>query len=163
MTRIHFPPTPLPEAPVDAPSPDRSFAAAPERLGHVLIVDDNEINLRVAKSLCELLGLTSELARDGLEAIDAMREGAFDLVLMDICMPGVDGVEAARAIRALPGPAADVPIVAVTANVEPKEVAGYLAAGMRAVVAKPVKISCLVTAIREALEASPPRQHAAAC
>ena len=57
-------------------------------LGHVLIVDDNEINLRVAKSLCELLGMTSEFARDGLDAVDAATNGAFDLILMDICMPG---------------------------------------------------------------------------
>ncbi len=139
----------------DVEAPPRKRPPPSEPLGHVLIVDDNEINLRVAKSLCELLGMTSEFARDGLEAVEIAANSAFDLILMDICMPGMDGVEAARAIRALPGAAGEVPIVAVTANVEAHEVASYLAAGMRAVVAKPVKVSCLVAAIKEALETGP--------
>ena len=140
----------------------RRRPAPPEPLGHVLIVDDNEINLRVAKSLCELLGMTSEFARDGLDAVDAAANGAFDLILMDICMPGMDGVEAARAIRAMPGAAAEVPIIAVTANVDPSQVSSYLAAGMQAVVAKPVKVSSLIAAIKEALESGPRQLQALA-
>jgi CheY-like chemotaxis protein len=125
---------------------------ANRRLAHVLIVDDNEINLRICKSLCELLGFTSEFARDGLEAVDAVRIGNFDLVLMDVCMPNMDGVEATLTIRSMPGVRAEVPIIAVTANAEPGEIKTYLRAGMRAVVEKPIRVSRLFEAIGDVFE-----------
>jgi len=123
-------------------------------MAHVLIVDDNEINLRICKSLCELLGFTSEFARDGLEAVDAVRIGKFDLVLMDVCMPNMDGVEATLAIRSMSGVRAEVPIIAVTANAEPSEIKTYLQAGMRAVVEKPIRVSRLFEAIGDVFEAA---------
>ena len=72
----------------------------------------------------------------GFEAVDAMRAGAFDLILMDIKMPRMDGLEATRRIRTLTGPASAAPIVALTANADPWDAAEYLQAGMDAVVEK---------------------------
>src|SRR5690606_19385362 len=83
---------------------------------HILIVDDNATNRVVAQALCEMFGCTSETANDGIEALEAVQEREFDLVLMDIKMPRMDGVQATEAIRALDGPASAIPIVALTAN-----------------------------------------------
>ncbi|MBX9574918.1 MAG: response regulator [Caulobacteraceae bacterium] len=118
---------------------------------HVLIVDDNATNRIVAQALCEMFGCTSETAEDGVQAVEAMRERRFDMVLMDIKMPRMDGVQATRAIRALDGPAAQVPIVALTANADPDDARAYLAEGMAAVVEKPIKPERLRLAMHAAL------------
>ncbi len=119
---------------------------------HVLIVDDNATNRVVAQALCEMFGCTSETAEDGVEAVEAVRERQFDLVLMDIKMPRMDGVQATKAIRALDGPAAAVPIVALTANADPDDAKKYLASGMAAVVEKPIKPERLRMAMNAAIE-----------
>ena len=90
---------------------------------------------------------TSESAEDGVEAVEAAKSGRFDLILMDIKMPRIDGVQATRAIRELPGHAGRVPIIALTANADTDEVAQYLAAGMRCVVEKPIKPERLLEAL----------------
>ena len=95
---------------------------------------------------------TSQSVTDGAEAVDAMRSGAFDLVLMDIKMPQMDGLEATRRIRALQGPASAAPIVALTANADPWDAAEYLGAGMDAVVEKPIRPEALLEAMSAALE-----------
>lgn len=133
-----------------APPEERRATARP---AHVLVVDDNATNRMVAQALCEMFDCTCEAAGDGLEALDAAREGRFDLILMDIKMPRMDGVTAARAIRELPGQAGDVPIVALTANADPDDAAEYLAAGMDGVVEKPMKPEHLLAVLRQALEA----------
>lgn len=134
-----------------------------ERPPHVLVVDDNATNRMVAQALCEMFDCTCESAEDGLEAVEAARAGRFDLILMDIRMPNMDGVAASKAIRALPGPAAHVPIIALTANVEPEDAQAYYAAGMNGVVEKPMKAEHLLTALREALEGGrPPARDSAA-
>ncbi len=127
---------------------DLEMTASP----HVLIVDDNATNRVVAQALCEMFGCTSETAEDGVEALGAVQERQFDLVLMDIKMPRMDGVQATRAIRALHGPAAVVPIVALTANADPDDAKKYLACGMAAVVEKPIKPERLRMAMNAALE-----------
>lgn len=133
-----------------------STTPGPDRLAaHVLIVDDNEINLRVAKGFCELLGFSSAYARDGLEALQAVQAGGFDLVLMDVCMPRMDGVEATRLIRSLPGVLATVPIIAITANAEPAEIRNCLQAGMHSVVEKPIRVSRLFDAVCDVFEGRP--------
>lgn len=119
---------------------------------HVLIVDDNATNRVVAQALCEMFGCTSETAEDGVEALEAVQQRAFDLVLMDIKMPRMDGVQATRAIRALDGPVSAVPIVALTANADPEDAKKYIACGMAAVVEKPIKPERLRMAMNAALE-----------
>jgi signal transduction histidine kinase/FixJ family two-component response regulator len=118
---------------------------------HILIVDDNATNRVVAQALCEMFGCTSECAEDGAEAVEAVRNRSFDLVLMDIKMPRMDGVQAAKAIRALPGPEKDTPIIALTANADPDDAKAYLAIGMAAVVEKPIKPERLRQAMNIAL------------
>jgi CheY-like chemotaxis protein len=118
---------------------------------HVLVVDDNATNRMVAEALCEMFDCTSETAEDGVEAVEAARTGRFDLILMDIKMPRMDGIAAARAIRSLEGPEAVIPIVALTANVDPEDARTYLAAGMCCVVEKPIKPDRLLQAINVAL------------
>jgi len=122
------------------------------RAAHVLVVDDNATNRMVAEALCEMFDCTSETAEDGLEAVEAARTGRFDLILMDIKMPNMDGVEATRAIRALGGPNAAVPIIALTANADPEDAAGYIASGMSSVVEKPIKPDALLTAMNACLQ-----------
>jgi signal transduction histidine kinase/CheY-like chemotaxis protein len=119
---------------------------------HVLIVDDNATNRVVAQALCEMFGCTSETAVDGVEALESVQQRQFDLILMDIKMPRMDGVQATKAIRALEGPMGAVPIVALTANADPDDAKKYLACGMAAVVEKPIKPERLRMAIHAALE-----------
>lgn len=145
----------LPQACEAAEAPP-AVVDAGSRLGrpaHVLVVDDNATNRMVAQTLCRIFGASTETAADGVEAVEMVRTGAFDLVLMDIRMPRMDGVEATRAIRGLPGSAAATPVVALTANVEAEAARSYLAAGMHAVVEKPIQSERLLAAMRGALEA----------
>ena len=118
---------------------------------HILIVDDNATNRVVAQALCEMFGCTSELAEDGLEALEAVKARAFDLILMDIKMPRMDGVQATQAIRALPGPEAATPIIALTANADPEDAKRYMSIGMAAVVEKPIKPERLRMAMNAAM------------
>lgn len=120
---------------------------------HVLIADDNATNRVVAQALCEMFGCTSETVEDGQEALDAVKARPFDLILMDIKMPRMDGVQATRAIRALSGDARNIAIIALTANADPDDARHYLAAGMAAVVEKPIKPERLRMAMNAALAA----------
>jgi CheY-like chemotaxis protein len=133
--------------PVDAPG---EAVLPPLR---VLVADDNATNRLVAETLCAMFGCTSQSVEDGAQAVEALQAGAFDLVLMDIKMPVMDGVEATRRIRGGDGPASGLPIVALTANADTRDAATYLAAGMDTVVAKPIKPEALVNAMLQALEA----------
>ena len=119
---------------------------------HILIVDDNATNRVVAQALCEMFGCTSETAEDGVEAVEAVQERRFDMILMDIKMPRMDGVQATQAIRALPGEVRNIPIVALTANADPEDARRYLSIGMAAVVEKPIKPERLRMAMNAALE-----------
>ncbi|HEX8570907.1 MAG TPA: ATP-binding protein [Caulobacteraceae bacterium] len=144
---------PIARAQAPAPGP----AEEPAMRGHVLIVDDNRMNRMVAEKLCESFGCTTETAEDGVEAVEAVRARPFDLVLMDIKMPRMDGVQATRAIRALPGPQRDLPIIALTANPEADD-GGFGAAGMGWIVGKPIRAELLFEAMRAAL--APPAEAA---
>src|SRR5262249_52740196 len=141
---------------------DENPVASPARAAHVLVVDDNATNRMVAQSLVEMFECTSESAEDGVEAVEAVRSGRFDLILMDIRMPRMDGVAATRAIRALPGAVAGTPIIALTANADPEDAQAYLAAGMNGVVEKPMKPEHLLLALQQALDGGPATGSAAA-
>jgi CheY-like chemotaxis protein/nitrogen-specific signal transduction histidine kinase len=134
---------------------------APSHAAHILIVDDNATNRMVAEALCEMFDCTSEQAVDGVEALDAVQARRFDLILMDIKMPRMDGVAATRAIRALPGPVSRTPIIALTANADPDDVRGYLEAGMNDVVEKPIKAERMLVALQAALDAAQDQSAAA--
>jgi signal transduction histidine kinase len=131
---------------------------------HVLIVDDNATNRLVAATLCEMFGCTSEAVEDGAAAVDAAASGRFDLILMDVKMPGVDGVEATRRIRSGAGPWSQAPILAVTANADPSDAAFYRASGMNGVVEKPLKPERLLAAMNAVLQMddAPPADACAA-
>ena len=118
---------------------------------HVLIADDNATNRFVAESLCKIVGCTCESVENGAEALEAVRTGRFDLVLMDIMMPVMDGIEAVRRLRADPA-TAGLPVIALTANGDPKDALGYIAAGMNAVVEKPIRPEFLFAAMQAAME-----------
>jgi CheY-like chemotaxis protein len=117
----------------------------------VLIVDDHDVSRCIAATLCELFHCAYECVSSGPEAIEALRRGRFDLVLMDIRMPGMNGLEAASAIRALPDPAARTPIIAVTSDAGAVETRTYLASGMVDVVPKPITPQRLHKAITDAI------------
>lgn len=110
----------------------------------LLLVDDNSTNRIVGCKILESLGAGVHVADGGEAAVQACSAGDFDLILMDINMPGMDGLEAAQIIRSLPGGCAHAPIVALTANVMAHQRAAYLAAGMDGVVAKPFSPAALL-------------------
>ena len=103
---------------------------------HILVVDDEPINREIAVALIEEAGLRAEVATDGREALNLARERRYDLILMDMQMPYLDGLDATGAIRALPGPR--VPIVAMTANAFAEDRDKCLAAGMDDYLPKPM-------------------------
>jgi signal transduction histidine kinase len=125
--------------PAEAPGEAGEFAgdSAPLAGLRVLVVDDNRVNRIVAVKSLEALGAEADAAESGPTAIAAVEATPFDLVLMDINMPGMDGLEATRRIRGLDGPAGALPILALTADVMRHQHDAYLAAGMNGVVPKP--------------------------
>lgn len=132
---------------------DPADEAQAEPVGRILIVDDNATNRIVAQALCEMFGFETHTVEDGQEAVEAVGNDAFDVILMDIKMPRMDGLEATSIILGMEGSAATTPILALTANADPEDKARYLAAGMQAVIEKPIKPEHLLAALNQALGA----------
>ncbi len=107
--------------------------------GRVLVVEDNPVNQKVAQKFLERLGCTVRVVGDGAEAVDACARERFDLILMDMQMPVMDGVSATRAIRTRESGSSRTPIVALTANVLASQFQSCLDAGMDDVLAKPLE------------------------
>ena len=118
---------------------------------NILLVEDNPTNRLVARTMLTRLGANVDEAEDGVEGVQAARRGGHDLILMDVQMPHMDGVDATRAIRGLVGAASQVPIIGLTANAMVHQRAQYVAAGMNGVVAKPISPTALVTEIARLL------------
>jgi CheY-like chemotaxis protein len=123
--------------------------AAPCEIGalHVLLAEDVEANQELISTILGAAGLQVTVVNNGVEAVEAAKGGGFDLILMDMHMPIMGGLEATRRIRRLDGETARVPIVALSANVLPEQVAEGREAGMDAHVGKPINPRELLTTI----------------
>jgi PAS domain S-box-containing protein len=136
--------------PEDGSAPARSAARALPAVDpdlRVLVVEDNPVNQRVIALMLDRLGVTAEVVSDGAAAVEAVRRRPFDLVLMDLNLPVMDGLEATRRILAGTGGASPPAIVAVTANALQADREASLAAGMDEHLAKPVSLLALATAL----------------
>jgi signal transduction histidine kinase/CheY-like chemotaxis protein len=138
-----------------SPGPQPTAGRIDQRALRVLVAEDNPTNQMILTALLEPLDVEIVLAGDGAEAVEQFGRGAYHLVLMDIQMPNLDGVDASRRIRGLEGQrgGARTPIIALTANVMTHQLAEYQAAGMDAVVAKPIEAERLFEALERALAA----------
>lgn len=134
---------------VTVPVDPARLASAPQGLaketpqpplsGHVLVVEDNSVNRMLIAAYLEEFGLTHDMVGTGGAAILALAEKHYDVVLMDTAMRDLDGMETTKRIRALSGPSASVPIVAVVANSMKSYCGNYLSAGMDTYVLKPIR------------------------
>jgi signal transduction histidine kinase/CheY-like chemotaxis protein len=120
----------------------------------ILVAEDNAVNRRIVEALLSPLGAAITFAGNGAEALELLETQAFDLVLMDIQMPVMDGVEATRRLRASAGPNAQAPVVALTANVMEEQCQAYLAAGMNGWTPKPIDPPRLLAAIAAAIDSA---------
>ncbi|NMJ41877.1 response regulator [Roseomonas sp. JC162] len=134
--------------------------AATAARGRILLAEDGEANQLVAAAILRKAGYAVDLARDGEEALGMARTAAYDLVLMDVRMPRMDGFAATAAIRALPGAAGRVPIIAMTASAMAGDRERCIGAGMDGHLAKPTDRATLLGAVEEALDARPRRPRA---
>jgi PAS domain S-box-containing protein len=121
-----------------AETPPEDAAAGDLGALRILLVDDAEANRDLVSTLLRSVGLEVELATNGVEAVAAVKASRYDVILMDVQMPVMDGVQATRVIRGLDGPCASAPIVALSANVLPEQVASYREAGVDAHLGKPI-------------------------
>lgn len=138
-----------------ADRPDTAQEAAALSGRRILLVEDNEINQEIAQMLLEESGFAVDVADDGSVAVDKMRgaaPGYYDLILMDIQMPVMDGYEATRKIRALDPPKGEIPIVALSANALEEDRRNAAEAGMDDHVGKPFDIDQLLDTIRKYLK-----------
>ncbi len=118
-----------------------------QRSFRILVAEDNLVNQKVIRSLLVCAGHTVDIVVDGQEAVDAVNSHSYDLVLMDIHMPKMDGITATKLIRERGGNGATVPIIAVTAKAMEGDREIYLAAGMNDFVSKPINTAELHEAI----------------
>ncbi|THD60223.1 ATP-binding protein [Phenylobacterium sp.] len=148
---------------VTAPPCELREPAAPEairlhpagRLSRILVVDDLDLNRELVRTLLEAAGYSVEEAGGGAEAVAAARHRPFDLILMDLQMPQIDGFTATRAIRGAASPNRDTPIVALSANVLPEHAAAGAEAGMNGHIGKPINVAELLSVVAAWVERDP--------
>jgi len=136
---------------VDEDAPD----AEPQEALMVLVAEDHPVNQQVIRGLLGQVGIEVEIVEDGLQAVKATQARAWDLILMDVQMPNMDGPTATQTIRKREADTglARTPIIALTANAMVEQVEAYLAAGMDAVVSKPIDLKVLLTTISDVMAA----------
>lgn len=128
--------------------PPVSTEATEGRPARILLADDLDLNRKLISDMLTIDGHVVECVEDGKQAVAAVSLRRYDLVLMDVVMPGMDGLTATRAIRALPLPASTVPILALTANSYGEQLKDCIAAGMDATLVKPMSLDDLATAVQ---------------
>ncbi|MES2707597.1 MAG: response regulator [Verrucomicrobiota bacterium] len=142
-----------PAAPRSGCDADRGVKPGISRPLRILVAEDNPVNQRVVALHLQRMGYDSVIVGNGLEALQAVQKEKFDVLLMDVQMPGMDGLEAAREIRRLHPPAARPWIIALTANAFGSDRDDCLAAGMNDYLSKPVRAESLQRALRMAADA----------
>lgn len=120
----------------------------------ILLVEDNDTNRLIASRMVKRMGHQVDAIADGAQAVQAVRSGAYDVILMDLMMPVMDGLTATRLIRQEPGGVGRTPIVGLTANIAPDREASWRDAGMSALASKPMTAERLAAAIESVLPAS---------
>ncbi len=150
-----------PAPPTPAPQPVAEPADEQDRPLRVLVVDDHDINRRAVELILAPLGCDISTAADGLKALAQCEAAAFDVIFMDVRMPELDGRETTRRLRAGGGPNAGVPVIAVTADTAPDDIAACMAAGMTYFVSKPLTPAALLGALQQVLAGEAEDQDAA--
>lgn len=135
------PPSASDEPVVTAPAVETAITA------RILLADDLDLNRKLISDMLMIEGYDVDCVADGAAAVKAASESPYDLILMDMIMPGMDGIAATRAIRALPAPTCDVPIVALTANSFREQLDSCLSAGMNGTLTKPMSMDALTQAV----------------
>ncbi|MFW2342323.1 PAS domain-containing protein [Brevundimonas sp.] len=146
------------EVPLAPAEPDQETRgpdgdAAVDTSLRILMADDAAANRELVSAILGGMGLSIDGVENGAQAVEAVRAGAYDLVLMDVHMPVMDGLTATREIRAMTGTTGQVPIIALTANVQPEQVQLCHEAGMDAHVGKPIQVTELMATISRVLGA----------
>jgi signal transduction histidine kinase/DNA-binding response OmpR family regulator len=139
--------------PIARRAPAAATSSTTRRRLRILVAEDTPANQIVARAILEKLGHRVQIVADGNEAVAAARTGAFDLILMDVQMPNMDGYEATRRIRALDGPAATTPVIALTAFAQDADRERAISAGMTDHVSKPIRAAELGAAIERSARA----------
>ncbi|WP_454714641.1 MASE1 domain-containing protein [Caulobacter segnis] len=146
---------------IELSAPTAEEVAVPERpkvanpgAARILIVDDHPINLEIGEALLTLVGCQVDVAENGKQAVEKATLGGYDVILMDIHMPQMDGLQATRAIKALRNEAGKVPIIAMSADALPRQVERCYAAGMVDHIAKPIQREVLYAKVERWLNHS---------
>ena len=144
-------------APAPEELPEQNLAAPQDIDGiHLMLVEDNELNAEIAEVLLSDQGAKVSTVHDGKQAVELFQTtpaGTFDAILMDVMMPVMDGITAAKTIRSLDRPdAAQIPIIAMTANAFKEDADKCIAAGMNAHLAKPLEMNVVIQTIREQID-----------
>ena len=125
---------------------------------NILFVDDDALNRRVVKDMLETAGVVMDEAPEAATGLRMLEERSFDLVLMDLRMPGMDGLEAIRALRGRPGSEGSVPVILVTADTSLDLEEKSRAAGANSVLRKPVMMTALFDAVAAVITEGPGSQ-----
>ncbi len=134
--------------PVQTSDPGPSERKAGSR---ILLVEDNAVNRQLVLAALSVSNVTVDVAHDGIEAVAAVKAFPYDLVLMDIQMPNMNGIDATKRIRELPAPVNDIPIIAMTADAMTGDKERYLAAGMNDYIAKPIDLAEMIATVHQYL------------